>query len=160
MQVLTYGWLGFQTYMVGYCKGFLQYWTASANTQFSVRISNRGIVVSAVSTDCLVVSLRVVRAAAVPSRAFSERDLVLPGDNHFNLVGFTSPYPGHSTPEKKHLLQAGSVESQTRQRRLHSQQWRLSRLAAFRVVALVAAIMRKHRLRECSAKEADSVWLD
>lgn len=62
-------------------------------------------------------------------RRFGTRDRTVPGASHLSLVGLTSPYPGQGLPVAVHLLHAGLAESQTRQRRRHSQQCRLGLVA-------------------------------
>lgn len=72
---------------------------------------------------CLVmVSLVLLPTFSTGPFRFRLRDVTLPGASHFSLWGLTWLYPGHSTPDVEHLLHAGSVKSQTKQRRRHSQQ--------------------------------------
>lgn len=76
------------------------------------------------SASSVVGLLAQATPAAVRFRLWL-RDTTLPGASHFNLCGFTSPYPGHAIPDAEHRLHAGLVKSQTRQRWRHSQQWRI-----------------------------------
>lgn len=111
----------------------LQYSTASSKARVSVSLLKMGEIVSsalpvATCTGHLSVSGSAVRFL------FDFRDLTFPGGSHLNLAGFTSPYPGHWSPDLVHLLHAGRVESHTTRRRRHSQQWRLGFSSMFGVV--------------------------
>lgn len=107
---------------------YLQYCTAWMISQASDLISIWEIITSSVLGDSVGLVL-VVNSwwsfsslwDAVPL-ALRFRDVTLPGAR--NVKGFTLSYPGHTSPRIEHLLHTGRVESQTRRRRRHSQQWR------------------------------------
>lgn len=111
----------------------LQYSTASSKAWASVSMLKPREIVSSAVPVATCIGYLSVSGSAVQFR-FDFRDLTFPGGSHLNLAGFTSPYPGHWSPDLVHLLHAGRVESHTTRRRRHSQQWRLGFSSMFGVV--------------------------